>query len=68
MPQIFPTPNTLSLEDTPEPTPGPSTPVYEDIYPIARPRPALPHQPTSNTIAPENAPEDNLGLHYFSIY
>jgi hypothetical protein len=54
-------PNTLSLENTPEPIPGLSTPVYEDI--IYPPRPVLPHQPTSNTIAPENAPEDNFGLH-----
>ena len=53
MPQIFPTPNALSLESTPEPTPGLLSPVDEDK--------------SSNTIARENAPEDNLGLHYFSI-
>jgi hypothetical protein len=66
--QVVPTPNTLSLENTPEPTPGLLLPVDEEIYPIARPRPVLPHQSTSNTIAPENAPEDNLGLLCFSIY
>ena len=66
----FPIPNTVFLEDAKEPIPIPGlfSPVYEDIYPgFAKPRPVLPHQPTSNTIAPENAPEDNLGLHYFSI-
>ena len=69
MPPSFPTPNTFFLEDTKEPIPGLLSPICEDIYPFAMPRPVLPYyQPTSNTIAPENAPEDNLGLHYFSIY
>ena len=68
MPPSFPTPNTFFLEDTKEPIPSLFSPVDEDIYPFAKPRPLFPHQPTSNTIAPENAPEDNLGLHYFSIY
>ena len=67
MPQNAPTPDTHSLEYTKEPTPGPFTPVDEDkdIYPIARPGAVL---PTLNTIAPENAPESNLGLLCFSIY
>ena len=68
IPPSFPTPNTVFLEDTKEPIPGLFSPVYEDIYPFAKPRPLLPHRPTSNTIAPGNAPEDNLGLYYFSIY
>jgi hypothetical protein len=68
MPPSFPTPDTVFLEDTKEPIPGLFSPVYEAIYPFAKPRPPLPHQPTSDTIAPENAPEDNLGLHCFSIY
>jgi hypothetical protein len=69
MRQSFATPNTLSLENTPEPVPGLVLPVYEDIHPIARPRPVLPHHPTTNTIAPtENAPGNNLGLLCFSIY
>ena len=66
----FRTPNTAFLDDTKEPIPIPGlfSPVYEDIYPFAKYRPVFPDQPTSNTIAPENAPEDNLGLHCFSIY
>jgi hypothetical protein len=51
-----------------DPIPGLFSPVYEDIYPFAKHRPAFLHQPTSNTIAPDNAPEDNLGLLCFSIY
>ena len=66
----YPTPNTVFLEDMKEPIPIPGlfSPVYEDVYPFAKPRPASPHQPKSNAIVPENAPEDNLGLHYFSVY
>jgi len=67
IPQSFPTSDTLSLEDIPKP-PGLFSPDYEDIYPLEKPRPFWPHQPTLNTITPENTPENNLGVHYFSIY
>ena len=60
--------NALSLEDTPKPIHSLFSPVYENIYPFAMPRPVSHHQPILNTIALENTPEDNRGLHYFSIY